>query len=90
MKYYQYINYIIIGLLSIMLVIYIIILIYQNSMIDTSHKIFLSLFYNYHQKDKFMNLLCPFLSNVFNLLNVTHENITKGRDDYRILLCLLC
>jgi len=42
MHYYQFINFIIIGLLSIMLVVYIIILIYQNSMIETSHKIFLS------------------------------------------------
>ena len=55
----------IISLLSVNLVIYIVILVYQNSMIDTSHKIFLSLFHNYYQRDKFMNLLNIILSNAF-------------------------
>ena len=63
--YYNFINIIIISLLSVMLVVYIVILVYQNSMIDTSHKIFLSLFYNYYQRDKFMNLLSIILSNAF-------------------------
>ena len=80
MYYYQHINVIITGLLLIMLVIYIIILIYQNSMIDTSHKIFLSLFYNYYQKDKFMNLMGTIITNVFNFMNITKENITNSND----------
>ena len=70
LTYYNFINIIITSLLCIMLVIYIIILVYQNTMIDTSHKIFLSLFYNYYQKDKFMNLLGAVLSNAFKLLNL--------------------
>ena len=70
LHYYNFINIIIISLLSIMLVIYIVILVYQNTMIDTSHKIFLSLFFNYYQKDKFMNLLSVILSNSFKLLKL--------------------
>ena len=85
MKYYEFINIIIIGLLLVMLLIYIIILIYQNSMIEISHKIFLSLFYNYYQKDKFMNLLSSVLSNAFNLLNITQNNLME-RIDYQNLI----
>ena len=85
MHYYQFINFIIIGLLSIMLVVYIIILIYQNSMIETSHKIFLSLFYNYFQKDKFMNLLGSILTDVFSLLKLTNQAICST-EDYRNLI----
>ena len=39
-------------------------------MIETSHKIFLSLFFNYYQRDKFMNLLSVILSNAFKLLRL--------------------
>ena len=85
MRYYGFINYIIIGLLLIMLIVYIIILIYQNSMIENSHKIFLSLFYNYYQKDKFMNLLSPILTNAFKILYLEDESITTS-DDYRMLI----
>ena len=87
LNYYNFINIIITSLLAVMLIIYIIILVYQNTMIDTSHKIFLSLFFNYHQKDKFMNLLGAVLSNVFDLLNLTKidSNITS-RDDFRLLI----
>ena len=80
MKYYQYINFIITGLLLIMLIIYVIILLYQNSMIDTSHKIFLSLFYNYYQKDIFMNLIGAISTNIYKFLNITRENITNVID----------
>ena len=87
-SYYNFINVIITSLLCIMLVVYIIILVYQNTMIDTSHKIFLSLFFNYYQRDKFMNLLGAFLSNSFELLNL--YNITEDRildrNDYRALM----
>ena len=83
--YYKFINVIIIGLLSIMLIIYIIILVYQNSMIETSHKIFLSLYYNYYQKDQFMNLLSSIISNAFNILNIT-ENSIMQRVDYKDLI----
>ena len=86
--YYAYINIIITSLLCIMLVVYIIILVYQNTMIDTSHLIFLSLFFNYYQRDKFMNLLGAVLSNAFELLNL--YNITEprilNRSDYRNLM----
>ena len=85
MHYYKFINFIIIGLLLIMLIIYIIILIYQNTMIDTSHEIFLSLFYNYYQKDKFMNLLESILTNAFNLLGLTYEELTTT-EDYQNLI----
>jgi len=85
MHYFEFINIIIIGLLLVMLIIYIIILIYQNSMIEISHKIFLSLFYNYYQKDTFMNLLSSVLSNAFNLLNITKNNI-MDRIDYQNLI----
>ena len=85
MKYFKFINVIIIGLLSIMLIIYIIILVYQNSMIETSHKIFLSLYYNYYQKDKYMNLLSSIISNAFNILNIT-ENSIIHRVDYQDLI----
>jgi len=84
-QYYKFINVIIIGLLSIMLIIYIIILVYQNSMIETSHKIFLSLFYNYYQKDKYMNLLSSIISNAFDILNITENSIMK-RSDYQDLI----
>ena len=70
LNFYNFINVIIISLLIIMLVIYVIILIYQNNMIETSHKIFLSLFFNYYQRDKFMNLLSVILSNAFKLLEL--------------------
>ena len=82
LHYYKFINYIIIGLLLIMLIVYIIILLYQNSMIDTSHKIFLSLFYNYFQKDKFMNLFMSILYLTFELLklNLENENLVKVND----------
>ena len=85
--YYNFINIIIISLLSVMLVVYIVILVYQNSMIDTSHKIFLSLFYNYYQRDKFMNLLSIILSNAFKLLKLLSkfEIGILGSDDFRIL-----
>ena len=86
MHYYKFINYIIIGLLSIMLIVYIIILVYQNSMIDTSHKIFLSLFYNYYQKDKFMNLLSSVLTNVIKRLELASEEITNRNSDRNLLL----
>ena len=87
LQYYKFINVIIIGLLLVMLLVYIIILLYQNSMIETSHKIFLSLFYNYYQKDKFMNLLGSILSNVFQLLKLTDNNIME-RTDYQNLIKL--
>ena len=73
LNYYNFINIIIIALLLIMLVVYVIILIYQNNMIDTSHKIFLSLFFNYYQRDKFMNLLSIILSNAFKLLKLLNK-----------------
>ena len=88
LHYYNFINIIITSLLCIMLIVYIIILVYQNTMIDTSHKIFLSLFFNYYQRDKFMNLLGAFLSNSFELLdlfNITENNIVD-KNDYRLLL----
>ena len=65
--------------------IYIVILVYQNTMIETSHRIFLSLFYNYYQKDKFMNVLHTSLTNVFNLLGLTSNTITE-RQDFRKLI----
>ena len=80
MQYYKFINFIIIGLLLIMLIVYIIILLYQNSMIDTSHKIFLSLFYNYYQKDKFMNLFESILFLAYDLLGLLSEGITNEAD----------
>ena len=88
LHYYNFINIIITSLLCIMLVVYIIILVYQNTMIDTSHKIFLSLFFNYHQRDKFMNLLGAVLSNAFSLLNLFDINGTSilDRNDYRNLM----
>ena len=81
-KYYNFINFIITGLLSVMLVVYIIILVYQNTMIDTSHKIFLSLFYNYYQRDKFMNLLGAVLSNTFYLLD-KYDIPILSHEDYK-------
>ena len=84
-RYYNFINIIITSLLSVMLVVYIIILVYQNTMIDTSHKIFLSLFYNYYQKDKFMNLLGAILSNAYKLLNKydQYDIDIMDNDDYK-------
>ena len=84
-RYYNSINIIITSLLSVMLVVYIIILVYQNTMIDTSHKIFLSLFYNYYQRDKFMNLLGSVLSNAYNLLNKYDIDIMNN-EDYKIMI----
>ena len=86
-NYYNFINIIITSLLCIMLIVYIIILVYQNTMIDTSHKIFLSLFFNYYQKDKFMILLNSELTNVFKLLNFLEKfNISIiNNDDFGIL-----
>ena len=85
LQIFKFINVIIIGLLSIMLIIYIIILVYQNYMIETSHKIFLSLYYNYYQKDKYMNLLSSIISNAFDILNITENSIMK-RSDYQDLI----
>ena len=85
LHYYKFINYIISGLLLIMLIVYIIILLYQNSMIETSHKIFLSLFYNYYQKDKFMNLFASILYLAFDLLKISIDNIVNIDDAYNLI-----
>ena len=63
-------------LLSILLIIYIFIIYYQNLIISTGHNIFFGLYYNYYQRDKLLCLFSSILSAYFMTTNIT--NYTLG------------
>ena len=68
---FNYIGILNFGLLSILLVIYIVIIFYQNYIINTGHNIFFGLYYNYYQRDKLLCLFSSILSAYFFSTNIT-------------------
>ena len=73
-KCFKFIVYIIMCLLTILLVIYICIIFYQNNIISTGHNIFLGLYYNYYQRDKLLCLFASILSSYYFLFELTNYN----------------
>ena len=64
-------------LLAILLVIYVCIIFYQNNIISTGHNIFLSLNYNYYQRDKLLCLFASILPSYYFLFDLTNYNDTE-------------
>ena len=71
-KCFRYIGFFNFGLLSILLIIYIFIIYYQNLIISTGHNIFFGLYYNYYQRDKLLCLFSSILSAYFLATNITN------------------
>ena len=79
-KYFKLLNFILLTLIMISFVIYIIILFLQNKMILTAHCIFKSLFYNYYQRDKLLNLYSSIISLLFKFSNFWINDINSIED----------
>ena len=76
-KCFKYISYFNFGLLSVLLIIYIVIIYYQNLIISTGHNIFFGLYYNYYQRDKLLCLFSSILSAYYLATNITYYEVTK-------------
>ena len=81
-KYYKLLNFILLTLIMISFTIYIIILFLQNKMIIMAHSIFKSLFYNYYQRDKLLNIYSSIISLLFKYSNFWINDI-NSIEDYR-------
>ena len=71
-KCFKYVGIFNFCLLSILLIIYIVIIYYQNLIITTGHNIFLGLYYNYYQRDKLLCLFSSILSAYYMTTNITN------------------
>ena len=80
-KCFKYISYFNFGLLSVLLIIYIVIIYYQNLIISTGHNIFFGLYYNYYQRDKLLCLFSSILSAYYLATNITYYEI-EGEETY--------
>ena len=81
-KCFQFIGFFNFGLLSILLVIYIFIIYYQNLIITTGHNIFFSLYYNYYQRDKLLCLFSSILSAYYFTVNITFYDNENRDNEY--------
>ena len=79
-KCFKYIAFFNFGLLSILLVIYIFIIYYQNLIITTGHNIFFGLYYNYYQRDKLLCLFSSILSAYYLATNITYYTEKENND----------
>ena len=76
-KCFRFIGIINFGLLSILLIIYIFIIYYQNLIISTGHNIFFGLYYNYYQRDKLLCLFSSILSAYFFSTGITNYDTNE-------------
>ena len=69
-------------LLSILLIIYVIILLYQRNMVSSGYNGCLIYYYNYYQRDQLFSLYSVLLSSYFHYLNMTDFSDVMIEDDY--------
>jgi hypothetical protein len=79
---FSYVTPLVMVILGSLLITYIIILLYQRSMVTSSHKGFLIFYYNYYQRDQLYALYSVTLSSYYHYMNTTDFSDVMNETDY--------